>query len=89
MLTQADPLPSHTSDETRMRALHYFNVAKLRESLWRWDPEAKQVIWADDTSIASVDEIVAVLDRLASRGLPRFGAIVHLFAAMRGKSINL
>jgi hypothetical protein len=85
-----EPLPSNiVPDETNMRALQYFQVAKSHQSVWRWDEKATQIIWVDGSSIATRDEIVLALTRLSSRGLPPFGAVILLIAALRHKFLKL
>src|SRR4051794_36015831 len=53
------------------------------QTFWRWSREAKAVEWRDGRTIAFREEVQAILHRLAPGGLPPFGAIVLLLAAMR------
>lgn len=52
---------------------------------WRWAENGAVIVWNDGTTIAFREEITRVLETLAPRGLPPFGAIVFLLAATREK----
>src|SRR4051812_3360322 len=61
--------------------LHY--LLPREETFWRWSRDAKTVEWRDGRTIAFREEVTAILQRLAPTGLPPFGAIVLLLAALR------
>ncbi len=66
------------SDEVVAR---YF--APPREPLWRWSADGSAITTFGGKTIAFTQEIDAVIERLAPKGLPPFGAIVLLLAACR------
>ena len=66
------------SDELVAR---YF--APPREPLWRWSADGSAITTSGGKTIAFKQEVEAVIERLAPRGLPPFGAIVLLLAACR------
>lgn len=51
--------------------------------LWNWTDEGEVVAWSGGSTIAFRAEIGAILSRLETTGLPRFGAIVLLIGAYR------
>ncbi len=67
----------------RTEAIRYLSAPN--RGLWRWAENASVITWNDDTTVAFRDEIVLVLQTLAPRALPPFGAVVLLLAACRGK----
>lgn len=52
---------------------------------WHWAENGAVIVWNDGTTIAFREEIIRVLETLAPRGLPPFGAVVFLLAATREK----
>ena len=59
-------------------------LAPRTSSLWRWDhPAAEAVIWTEWGTIAFRQELLAVLQRLAKRGLPPMNPLVWLLGACR------
>ncbi len=52
-------------------------------SFWSWSEDGAVLTWSDGTTIAFRQEVEAVLERLAPRGLPPFGAIVLLLGTCR------
>ncbi|MDA7951150.1 MAG: hypothetical protein MPJ24_06645 [Pirellulaceae bacterium] len=62
-------------------ALKYF--IPPGNSLWRWSEDKEAVIWNDGRTIAFREEVLHVLQSLASGGLPSLGAIVLLLAATK------
>ena len=52
---------------------------------WSWAENGKVLVWRDGTTVAFIEEVEAVLDRLAPQGLPPFSAVALLLAACRGK----
>src|SRR5262245_22003191 len=52
---------------------------------WRWEDDGSAVIWSDGSTVAFRAEISALLELLEPDGLPPFGAIVMILAALRGK----
>lgn len=52
-------------------------------SFWRWQSQGELVEWTEGQTIAFREEVLAMCQRLAPQGLPPFGAIVMLLAAMR------
>jgi hypothetical protein len=73
----------------RERAIDYLSLKCGQNEFWAWSPDAKSVVWADGSVVASREELVAVLRHLQASGLPPFGAIVHLLAGCRGKQITI
>lgn len=71
------------------RAMEYFHVAKIEDALWHWDAESGNILWVDGSLIATREEILAILYRLAPDGLPRFGALVLLLASLRERYFTL
>ncbi|HSI85165.1 MAG TPA: hypothetical protein VK970_15350 [Candidatus Methylacidiphilales bacterium] len=56
------------------------------ESLWSWSDDGEAIVWADGSTIAFELEISVILSELSTGGRPpRFGALVLLLAACRGK----
>src|SRR3954454_13409970 len=53
------------------------------DSFWRWSGDGEVLTWTDGRTIAFAPEVEAVLARLATRGLPPFGAVALLLAACR------
>jgi hypothetical protein len=51
--------------------------------LWRWVEGGRVVSWNDGPTIAYREELTQVLERLAPRGLPPFGAVLLLLSATR------
>ena len=68
-----------TSEETAVR--NY--LAPPLESPWSWRDGGETIAWNDGPTIAFRPEIEAVLQRLAPRGLPPFGAVLWLLGACR------
>ena len=86
--------PVACRDNSQMRSPHedavwYLHVHRCCESFWRWDEDAKGILWADGSAVASREEIVSILRRLESKGPPPFGAIVQVLAACRGKQVTI
>lgn len=52
---------------------------------WQWDENCEAVVWEDGTTIVFREELAQILERFASQGLPRSGALMLLLAACRGK----
>lgn len=52
-------------------------------SFWRWRDRGDVIEWADGPTIAFRGEVLAILRRLEPQGLPPFGSVVLLLAAMR------
>jgi len=52
---------------------------------WRWAEGGKVLVWADGSTVAFRDELVEILDGLASNGLPPFRLVVLILAACKGK----
>jgi hypothetical protein len=67
----------------RTEAIRYLSAPN--RGLWRWAEDASVIIWNDDSTVAFREEIVPILQTLAPRALPPFGAVVLLLAACRGK----
>ncbi len=53
------------------------------KTFWRWSDDNAVLVWEDGTTIAFREEVVAVLDRLVSGGLPPFDCVVLLLASCR------
>jgi len=53
---------------------------------WQWDDEYEAIVWHDGTTIVFREELAQILERFSGRELPRFGALVYLLAACRGKT---
>jgi len=60
-------------------------LAARGDAPWRWVDDGNVIAWADGATIAFRDEIAGVLELLAPRGWPDFGALVWVLAACRGK----
>lgn len=52
-------------------------------SFWRWQDEGSVITWNSGTTIAFMAEVREVVERLAARGLPPFGAVVLALALCR------
>ncbi len=52
-------------------------------SFWRWQDEGSVITWNSGTTIAFMPEVREVVERLAARGLPPFGAVVLALALCR------
>ncbi len=52
-------------------------------SFWRWRDRGDVIEWVDGPTIAFRGEVLAILRRLEPHGLPPFGSVVLLLAAMR------
>jgi len=70
------------------RGLSYFGLGRGSDDFWSWG-SAQHILWTDGSVVATQEELLAVLRRLQSTGLPGFGAIVHLIGGCRGKRISL
>ncbi len=68
-----------TLDHVAIRS--YF--APPARSYWRWTEGGTVAGWKDELTIAFREELLAVLTRLAPRGLPPLGSVLLLLAACR------
>lgn len=50
---------------------------------WKWSDNGRVVLWADGSTVAFREEVLAVLTRLSPLGLPPFGAVLVLIAMTR------
>ena len=71
---------------TVRRAVAYFYCACGSNTFWRWDHDTRGILWADGSTVATRNELVGILRRLRAGGLPPFGAIVQLLAALPGQT---
>ncbi|MEJ1971136.1 MAG: hypothetical protein WDM96_00990 [Lacunisphaera sp.] len=71
------------ANQARALALQYLRVAP--GAPWRWEEDGRVLVWSEGTTFAFREEVNAVIDRLAPRGLPPFAAVAVLLAACRGK----
>ena len=67
----------------RQQTIDYLRAPADAE--WRWADNAAAIVWRDGSTIAFREEIEKIIEWLAPNGLPPFGSIVHMLAAMRGK----
>jgi hypothetical protein len=63
--------------------LSYF--APSPSSPWRWTSDGGVLVWYDGSTVAFRPEIAVILRYLEPRGLPSFGSIVLVLAALKGK----
>ena len=52
-------------------------------AFWRWEDEGRVVAWTNGATISFREELAAVLQRLARRGLPELDGVLLLIAATR------
>lgn len=76
-------MTSPSKVQARENAIRYLSAPS--RGLWRWTEQGKVVVWADDSTVAFRQEITQVLQTLAPRALPPFGAVIFLLAACRGR----
>jgi hypothetical protein len=67
---------------SEMIAAHWYLTPRA-DAFWEWRDGGEVITWRDGATIAFRPEIIAVLARLAPRGLPWFDAVVMFFAACR------
>src|SRR5262249_28153413 len=67
----------------RQLAIDYLRAPP--SGLWRWADEGTVVVWHDGSTIAFREELVPMLEWLRPQGLPSFGLLILLLAALRGK----
>lgn len=54
-------------------------------SPWQWTKDGTVIVWYDGSTVAFREEIASILHELAVDGLPPFGGIVLMLAALKGK----
>jgi hypothetical protein len=69
------------SSERQQPADYFASPARW---LWEWRDDGDVISWADGTTITFRAEMLDLLTRLESKGLPRFGSLVLFLAAIRG-----
>lgn len=65
------------------RKIGHYLIQPCNPWHWRWDAAGEVIVWPNDRTIAFREEVRAVLQQLAPRGLPPFDCIVLLLAACR------
>ncbi len=72
--------------ELRRQTLDFLRVTS--GAPWKWEDGGKVLVWSDGTTIGFREEVNAIIERLADRGLPSFDSIALLLAACRGKLMS-
>ncbi|SFH92940.1 hypothetical protein [Planctomicrobium piriforme] len=67
--------------EVLTRAQRYLQPAD--SSFWRWSEDGSAAEWIDGPTIAIREEVVALLEQLASKGLPSLDSLLLLLAVCR------
>ena len=57
-------------------------------SPWHWTRDGSVIVWYDGSTVAFREEIESILHELAADGLPPFGGIVLILAALKGKTLD-
>jgi hypothetical protein len=68
---------------TNERVAAHRYLTPQADAFWEWRDGGEVITWRSGATIAFRPEVVAVLERLAPRGLPWFDAVVLFFAACR------
>lgn len=68
-------------DDNFRDALKYLSTPA--GSFWKWVDEGKVVAWSHGATVAFREEVGAVLEKMAPRGLPSFDSVLVLLAATR------
>ena len=55
-------------------------------SPWQWTRDGSVIVWYDGSTVAFREEVESILHELAADGLPSFGGIVLILAALKGKT---
>lgn len=74
---------SASSRDPRER-LSYFVPSP--SSPWQWTKDGNVIVWYDGSTVAFREELETILRELAVDGLPSFGRIVLMLAALKGKT---
>ncbi len=74
---------SYQSRDPRER-LSYFVPSP--SSPWQWTRDGSVIVWYDGSTVAFREEVESILRELAVNGLPPFGGIILMLAALKGKT---